>query len=441
MSERIAQFLYRWRIALSVLIVLGAIASVPTATVVTKIDNDITAWFSRSDPVYQQYERFRQEFGGTRSLIVAFQAQPGQSVFTQGTFTYLEDVTAEIERIQTVQRVQSLSNANIVSSETRPVERAQPDEAEEMATLLVRPVSDIFRDQGIGDVRRLAMSDELIRGDLVSDDERVAALVVTFDEDRVDAVRSEVIDAIHAAVLAKLPPGITPHFNGSLEISETYNRVTLSNTFKFAPPILLLTLGAIYLMFRSWRRTLLAMVAVLISVFWTLGLYTLMGFTYNVLASMLVPLIIVLAIADDVHIMQHYEHERRHRDAEHAFKATVSHLLAPLLGASATTALGMLSRIRHRIVRGHHDGLPDLDRLHAHVPDDVATRSRAHRAARKALRGAHATGREVFERPPEARRRGGRFDLNSDDRRHEPALRGHEPHQLLQQAPSARHVR
>jgi predicted RND superfamily exporter protein len=213
MSERIAQFLYRWRIALSVLIVLGAIASVPTATVVTKIDNDITAWFSRSDPVYQQYERFRQEFGGTRSLIVALQAQPGQSVFTQGTFTYLEDVTAEIERIQTVQRVQSLSNANIVSSESKPVERAQPDEAEEMATLLVRPLSDVFRDQGIGDVRRLAMSDELIRGDLVSDDERVAALVVTFDEDRVDAVRSEVIDAIHAAVLAKLPPGITPHFS------------------------------------------------------------------------------------------------------------------------------------------------------------------------------------------------------------------------------------
>ena len=32
-----------------------------------------------------------------------------------------------------------------------------------------------------------------------------------------------------------------------------------------------------------------------------------MGFTYNVLSSMIVPLVVVLAIADDVHIIQHYE--------------------------------------------------------------------------------------------------------------------------------------
>ena len=345
MSERIAQVLYRWRNPLSALVVLGALASIPTATVVTNIDNDITAWFSREDPVYQQYERFREEFGGTRSLIVALKTGPGASVFTDATFAYLEEVSADIERIQTVQRVQSLSNANIVSGE------------ETDSTLLVRPLSDIFREQGIAAVRRLAMGDDLIRGDLVSEDERVAAIVVTFDEDRVDAVRAQVIDAIHQAVLAKLPAGLAAHFNGSLEISETYNRVTLSNTFNFAPPILLLTLGAIYLMFRSWRRTLLAMAGVLISLFWSLGLYTLMGFTYNVLASMLVPLIIVLAVADDVHIMQHFEHERRHRGPEAAFKATVSHLLAPLLGASATTALGMLSLATSDVVAVREFGI------------------------------------------------------------------------------------
>ena len=75
-----------------------------------------------------------------------------------------------------------------------------------------------------------------------------------------------------------------------------------------------------------------------------------MGFSYNVLASMLVPLIVVLAIADDVHIMQHWDEERRHGRAEVAFKATVAHLAAPLLGASATTALGMLSLATSNVV-------------------------------------------------------------------------------------------
>jgi predicted RND superfamily exporter protein len=65
---------------------------------------------------------------------------------------------------------------------------------------------------------------------------------------------------------------------------------------------------------------------------------------------MIVPLIVVLAIADDVHIMQHWDEERRRGDAEHAFKATVAHLTAPLFGASATTALGMLSLATSNVV-------------------------------------------------------------------------------------------
>jgi predicted RND superfamily exporter protein len=72
---------------------------------------------------------------------------------------------------------------------------------------------------------------------------------------------------------------------------------------------------------------------------------------------MIVPLIVVLAIADDVHIMQHFEHERRHADPEQAFKRTIRHLLAPLLGASGTTALGMLSLATSNVVAVRQFGM------------------------------------------------------------------------------------
>ena len=39
----------------------------------------MTAWFSKQDPVYVEYERFRQEFGGTRTLIVALE---GDAIFS-----------------------------------------------------------------------------------------------------------------------------------------------------------------------------------------------------------------------------------------------------------------------------------------------------------------------------------------------------------------------
>ena len=98
-------------------------------------------------------------------------------------------------------------------------------------------------------------------------------------------MRAGVIQQIHDIVDPQLPAGVRAYYNGSLEISETYNRITLDNQTKFTPPILLFTLMAIYLMFRSWRKTLLRWSPIAVSVLWTLGLYSLMGFSYNVLPA------------------------------------------------------------------------------------------------------------------------------------------------------------
>ena len=51
------------------------------------------------------------------------------------------------------------------------------------------------------------LDDPLLRGDLVSEDGTVTALVVTFDEDRIDDVRAGVIEQIHALVDPRLPAG------------------------------------------------------------------------------------------------------------------------------------------------------------------------------------------------------------------------------------------
>jgi len=335
-SARIAAFVWRWRLLLTGLILAGAIAAIPRVNI-TRIDNDLTAWFSRQDPVFIDYERFRSEFGGTRSLIVALTADSADRLFARDTLEFIERVTRDVERVDTVQRVTSLATATIV--------RATPD-----GGLDVRRLFQDLDTVDPSEIRDRALADELIRGDLVSDAATVTAIVVNFDEDRIDQVRSGVIQTIHDIVDPRLPSGIRAYYNGSLEISETYNRVTLDNQRKFMPPILFFTLGAIYLTFRSWRKTLLATIGIAVSVLWTLGLYSLMGFTYNVLSSMIPPLIVVLAIADDVHMMQHWDEERRHGDVEHAFKATVAHLVAPLLGASATTALGMASLMTSNVV-------------------------------------------------------------------------------------------
>ena len=350
MSRRIAEVLYRRRIILTALILIGAAILAPRANV-TRIDNDLTAWFSRDDPIYREYERFRDEFGGTRNLIVAIKAPSRDRMFEAATFRALDEMSADIERVDAVERVSSLATATVVDA--RPARPGVDADDELDVRKLVKDLETV----GPAAVGERALADDLLRGDLISSDGTVTAVIVFFDERRIDDIRARVLEEIRTRVAARLPEGFEAHFNGSLEISETYNRITLENQTKFTPPILLLTLIAIYAMFRSWRYTLLTMAAVLVSVVWTLGLYDLIGFNYNVLSSMIVPLVIVLAISDDVHIVQHYGEARRTATAEEAFKSTESHLIAPLLGASGTTALGMASLATSSVVAVREFGL------------------------------------------------------------------------------------
>ena len=188
-SNLVAAIVWRFRLPMSALLVLGAVFCIPSANI-THIDNDITAWFSKDDPVYRDYERFRQEFGGTRTLIVAVKADTPERLFSPPTLRFIQDVTAAIERVETVHRVDSLATATIVEAL----------HGDEDGGLDVRPLLQDIDARTPDEVRRRALGDDLLRGDLVSDSGTVSAIVVSFDEDKIDEVRGGVIQEIHDIV-------------------------------------------------------------------------------------------------------------------------------------------------------------------------------------------------------------------------------------------------
>src|SRR5688500_5258318 len=109
MSARIADVVFRFRYYLSavILIVFDALAS---GTNITEIDNDIGMWISEDDPEYQTYQRFREEFGGQRTLLIALESE---RLFTPESLEFIRQITGDIERVAPVERVQSLTTANV----------------------------------------------------------------------------------------------------------------------------------------------------------------------------------------------------------------------------------------------------------------------------------------------------------------------------------------
>ena len=235
-AARLADVLYRFRFPLSALVLVGALWFAPSANI-TNIDNDLSAWISKDDPTYQDYERFRDEFGGTRNLIVALESD---RLFTP------RRPRATSSGLPASSRRSIGSSACKAWRQPTSSVRSQPttddDGGIEVAPLIEERAGSI---DGAAAVKREALDDPLMRGDLVSEDGRVTAVVVTFDEDRIDEVRGKVLDDIRGIVERDKPQGLETYYNGSLEISETYNRVTLSNTQDLTPPILIITILAI----------------------------------------------------------------------------------------------------------------------------------------------------------------------------------------------------
>ena len=182
-------------------------------------------------------------------------------LFTRQRLAFLQRITEDIERVPSVARVQSLSTVNVLS-------------AADAETLRLEPLLNLHRRPP--ETRRLAQDDDQVRDQLVSSDGSVAAVVVTFDEEQLNLSRQQTLDRIYGTVREQLPPGLAVHYNGSIEIDETYNRVTVDNQRKFIPPILLVTLVAVFLLFRSAARACVVLLSIAVSVVWTLGLYSLM---------------------------------------------------------------------------------------------------------------------------------------------------------------------
>ena len=254
--QGLAAWLYRWRVALSVAYAVGAAALVPSV-VGMRVDNDISAWFSRDDPIYQDYDRSARSSAARSRSSLRSGPKHRSPARTRGR--RLHSRTSRLPA--------SRSRGHRARSErpARPETRDSPGAesgrrpgnagaAEERLDL--RPLLDLAH-RSPAETRTLALGDSLIRDELVSAIGNVTALVVTFDEAALDASRRAILERhLTRSSTRSCPTESSAYYNGSIEINETYNRVTIENQRRFIPPILALTLLAVYALFRSIPRTL-----------------------------------------------------------------------------------------------------------------------------------------------------------------------------------------
>lgn len=352
-----AEVMYRFRLpALAVVLFMTIFFS---QSMSTQMDNSIRNWFTAEDPEYRVYDESCGTFDGGRFLIVALKAP---DVFTPKILGYIKRVSDELRDVGEVKKIHSLANANkLVPTE---------DGVENMPILSDFDPAMDPGDPAIERIRMLAMSDNFFRNYLLSPDGRYTAIIVSFENmnvPRMDATMPQVM-----AILDRgFPKGIERFITGDIRLMTGYNEFTKQNQRVF--PLIIISMITIFLviLFRSASR-LAAIVALIgMSLVWSLGFYGLLGFTYNVVTGMMVPLVIILSIADCIHIIEYFDEARGRADEKagvpaadvseiagpggivpeasekdlrrEAFIETLDYITLPCLLTSLTTAFGLAS--------------------------------------------------------------------------------------------------
>ncbi|WP_089722218.1 efflux RND transporter permease subunit, partial [Candidatus Entotheonella palauensis] len=302
------------------------------------MDFGIRIWLSQDHDLMAPLDQFEQHFGNDEAVVVAVSDANG--LFNPRTIQLIQDLTDHFERLDDVQRVDSLTNHQMVygSEDAITVEAFIPE------------AQDLAPDQ-LAAKRAKALQDEVMAGYLIDPRARTTLLYAWLQPSlkREPNYRQIVHDIRqHLAPYHDLP-GLTFHITGAGALNDAFRSASEKDVTVIFP----LLAGVICLiLWGLYRRLTVVTLPLLLIVMTNLIVFGVLGYAGIALNNMLsvIPLIIV-AIADSIHVINDMaRYVRDGSDRELALRRAVEDNLLPTALTSVTTAIGFAGLLSTPIV-------------------------------------------------------------------------------------------
>ncbi|MCA9057468.1 MAG: MMPL family transporter [Planctomycetaceae bacterium] len=300
------------------LIWIGCVAAAIPIAARLGFDQSIDSFFASDHPDLIRLHHSRDDFGGDEFVIIAW---PQPNVITRANDRELPELAEDAH-----QRIESL------------VEQlnALPGINPERTSHLIHFVDDYPR---LRPVREKILT--LLQGVLISEDEQTTAVVVELrpeqqsPEPRAVTIRHirEIAGTFHpqAAVAGE-----------AVQIHEMFSLVRRDGNRLYLVSLIILT-ATLFIIFRSPRWVLAAMLIVVGSVVCARATLVLSGVSMSMVSSMLNSLVTVISVATSMHVLVHYRDLRREANAPESTTRTLREMIGPVFWTCATTATGFLS--------------------------------------------------------------------------------------------------
>ena len=330
MTGRIASFCLSRRDAL---FWVGVIASLLLATGVFRLgfDSSLDSLLTRSDPYLDELDLLEAEFPQSTEIVFAFLAPEGESVFTRDRLQAIEALRERYLEIPLAGRHSSL------------LDYYSP---RNLRRLFARD----FREYGeaeLAGLMRTAQADELLTGNLLSNDASLAFTRIRLNAEFADEAQR--LDAAREALrvrdaLREEFPELYIHVSGEVLIEFSSRQSMLEDLGGLLPFVILACILAICGFFRSVRAGFAILAHTLLTLLCALGTLGLSGFSFNTVTAIAPVIIVVVCVASSVHVISIYRQGllRGMPEAE-AMRFSLMHNIRPVTLAALTTAIGFAS--------------------------------------------------------------------------------------------------
>jgi uncharacterized protein len=349
-----------------------------------KLDMSLESWFQTDDPAVVAFTKFKDNFGGDNSVYIVYRAKDGdvfsdqslsllsrlQDELNTASMDALEDENSLLDHILEIKSLINVSYMEVDGDSLNSrdfIGEELPQAKEEVARLRKEalahkdyPLFYLSKDSQYGGIYIRtdygAIPEE--EGDLTESDAFETDLLEApaGDKGEENITKYKTTDMGEFSAFAEEIDRIIekPEYQAAFEfypvgnpyLMKVFNHVLNVEMSYILLGTMVLMLGTLYYLFRSFSAVIWPIIIVILTMISTLGIVSWLGVTMSLMMSLIVMLILVVGIADSIHILSGYVFFRKKRvDHMEALKAVMKRSGFACMLTSVTTAAGLLAMI------------------------------------------------------------------------------------------------
>lgn len=300
-----------------------------------KFDFTPQSIYRGNDALLAYAEEFKQTFGYDEAiLLIVMQSTGEEDCLSVPALQWQIDVSDHIRTLPGIIRTDAVGTLEVPRASLRGLD-------------LEPLINQVEVNQAAADRVRAVLGDsKLVRGGLLSADDRVSVVAIFLDPAARDivALRAIVDDVKSALDQHPVPAGFRMMMSGLPQLRIEVVDDLMRDMATMMPIGGIVYLVVLALMFRSVSGALLPLCAVGIGLAWTMATFAVTGDTLNLVSNILPVLLMIIGVSSCVQIVTCYaEQSASGLDRRSAARESIARMAAPCLLAAITTSVGFAS--------------------------------------------------------------------------------------------------